>query len=180
MGSSSSRPRAKNNHGGEQRSAAGASEPPIQRSGNQISSSNQDKTNNEQPYQQQLMRSDEANVMAAESFSEITISGNATQRTEPLHTESKNEKMVSSTHKGDTTPQKETRRTDAQPLSGDLDDKECPICLEEYDIENPKLILNCRHHYHMQCILQWMERSATCPTCNRVMTFDEIFYNQQY
>nr|XP_010932191.2 E3 ubiquitin-protein ligase RNF12-A-like [Elaeis guineensis] len=150
---------------------------PIQRSGNQISSSNQDKSNNEQPYQQQSMRSDEANVIAAvERSSEITISENATQRTERLHRESKNEKMVSLTHKGDNpTSQKETEKTDAQLLSGDLDDEECPICFEEYNIENPKLILKCRHHHHMQCILQWMEKNPTCPTCNQVMTFDEIF-----
>ena len=78
------------------------------------------------------MRSDEANVIAAvERSSEITISENATQRTERLHRESKNEKMVSLTHKGDNpTSQKETEKTDAQLLSGDLDDEECPICFE--------------------------------------------------
>ncbi|EHA8590459.1 hypothetical protein COCNU_scaffold019103G000030 [Cocos nucifera] len=106
---------------------------PIQRPGNQISSSNQDKRNNEQPHQQQSMRSDKANLIAeVERFSEITISENATQRTEPLRRESKNEQMVSLTHKGDNpTPQKETERTDAQLLSGDLEDEECPICFED-------------------------------------------------
>lgn len=39
--------------------------------------------------------------------------------------------MVSLTHKGDNpTLQKETGRTDAQLLCGDLDDEECPICFE--------------------------------------------------
>ncbi|XP_010553526.1 PREDICTED: probable E3 ubiquitin-protein ligase RHB1A [Tarenaya hassleriana] len=48
----------------------------------------------------------------------------------------------------------------------------CPICLEEYDIENPKLHTNCEHHFHLACILEWMERSETCPVCDKEMVFD--------
>ncbi|XP_047171805.1 probable E3 ubiquitin-protein ligase RHB1A isoform X2 [Vigna umbellata] len=44
----------------------------------------------------------------------------------------------------------------------------CPICLEEYDAENPKLATNCDHHFHLACILEWMERSETCPVCDQV------------
>ncbi|KAL6986280.1 RING-type E3 ubiquitin transferase [Sarracenia purpurea var. burkii] len=48
----------------------------------------------------------------------------------------------------------------------------CPICLEEYDDENPKLITKCEHHYHLACILEWMERSDTCPVCDQEMIFN--------
>ncbi|MCD7471340.1 hypothetical protein HAX54_011688 [Datura stramonium] len=41
--------------------------------------------------------------------------------------------------------------------------EECPICLEEYDAENPKMSTKCEHHFHLSCILEWMERSDTCP-----------------
>ncbi|KAI3713420.1 hypothetical protein L1987_71997 [Smallanthus sonchifolius] len=47
--------------------------------------------------------------------------------------------------------------------------EECPTCLEEYDEENPKLITKCEHHFHLSCILEWMERSDTCPVCDQVM-----------
>ncbi|KAL6979566.1 RING-type E3 ubiquitin transferase [Sarracenia purpurea var. burkii] len=47
----------------------------------------------------------------------------------------------------------------------------CPICLEEYDAENPKLIGKCDHHFHLACILEWMERSDTCPVCDQEMVF---------
>ncbi|KAM6556696.1 hypothetical protein CsatB_003715 [Cannabis sativa] len=48
----------------------------------------------------------------------------------------------------------------------------CPICLEEYDKENPKLNTKCEHHFHLACILEWMERSETCPVCDQEMIFD--------
>jgi hypothetical protein len=49
----------------------------------------------------------------------------------------------------------------------------CPICLEEYDPENPKLLTECEHHFHLSCILEWMERSYTCPICDKEVTFDQ-------
>ncbi|KAK5813331.1 hypothetical protein PVK06_028780 [Gossypium arboreum] len=45
----------------------------------------------------------------------------------------------------------------------------CPTCLEEYDAENPKIITKCEHHFHLACILEWMERSDTCPVCDKRM-----------
>ncbi|XVF52929.1 hypothetical protein PTKIN_Ptkin05aG0057600 [Pterospermum kingtungense] len=48
----------------------------------------------------------------------------------------------------------------------------CPTCLEEYDTENPKIITKCEHHFHLACILEWMERSDTCPVCDKEMVFD--------
>eukprot|EP00252_Welwitschia_mirabilis_P007182 TRINITY_DN1831_c0_g1_i2.p1 TRINITY_DN1831_c0_g1~~TRINITY_DN1831_c0_g1_i2.p1 ORF type:complete len:170 (-),score=33.24 TRINITY_DN1831_c0_g1_i2:471-980(-) len=56
-----------------------------------------------------------------------------------------------------------------------LDDEEdvCPTCLEEYDEENPKIITKCEHHFHLACILEWMERSDTCPICDQEMVFNE-------
>ncbi|KDP25410.1 hypothetical protein JCGZ_20566 [Jatropha curcas] len=48
----------------------------------------------------------------------------------------------------------------------------CPICLEEYDAENPKITTKCEHHFHLACILEWMERSETCPVCDKEMIID--------
>ncbi|KAF7810314.1 putative E3 ubiquitin-protein ligase RHB1A isoform X1 [Senna tora] len=48
----------------------------------------------------------------------------------------------------------------------------CPICLEEYDAENPKLTTKCIHHFHLACILEWMERKETCPVCDEDLVFD--------
>lgn len=48
----------------------------------------------------------------------------------------------------------------------------CPICLEEYDTENPKMVTNCEHDFHLSCLLEWMERSDLCPVCDKEMVFD--------
>ncbi|GKB36398.1 RNA-directed DNA polymerase, eukaryota [Tanacetum coccineum] len=49
----------------------------------------------------------------------------------------------------------------------------CPTCLEEYTLENPKIVTKCSHHFHLGCIYEWMERSDTCPMCGKMMEFCE-------
>jgi len=49
----------------------------------------------------------------------------------------------------------------------------CPTCLDEYTPENPKIVTNCSHHFHLGCIYEWMERSDSCPVCGKEMVFDE-------
>ncbi|CAD6213587.1 unnamed protein product [Miscanthus lutarioriparius] len=56
--------------------------------------------------------------------------------------------------------------------SSDNED-DCPICLEEYDDENPKIALQCNHNFHLSCIYEWMERSEACPVCAKIMLFNE-------
>uniref|UniRef100_A0A6N2MUK5 RING-type E3 ubiquitin transferase n=1 Tax=Salix viminalis TaxID=40686 RepID=A0A6N2MUK5_SALVM len=43
----------------------------------------------------------------------------------------------------------------------------CLLPHAEYDLENPKHITKCEHHFHLSCILEWMERSDTCPICDQ-------------
>lgn len=50
--------------------------------------------------------------------------------------------------------------------------EECPTCLEEYDANNPKIVTKCEHHFHLACILEWMERSDTCPVCGEEMNYN--------
>ncbi|KAK8650899.1 hypothetical protein V6N13_140520 [Hibiscus sabdariffa] len=44
----------------------------------------------------------------------------------------------------------------------------CPTCLEEYTPENPKIITECSHHYHLGCSYEWTERSENCPVCGKL------------
>ncbi|XP_059651377.1 probable E3 ubiquitin-protein ligase RHB1A isoform X2 [Cornus florida] len=50
----------------------------------------------------------------------------------------------------------------------------CPTCLEDYDSENPRIITKCNHHFHLSCILEWRERSDTCPICDQEMIFEAL------
>ncbi|CAA6662606.1 unnamed protein product [Spirodela intermedia] len=51
----------------------------------------------------------------------------------------------------------------------------CPTCLEEYDADNPRIIPKCQHHFHLSCIFEWMERSATCPICDQLMVINQTY-----
>ncbi|KAG8662061.1 probable E3 ubiquitin-protein ligase RHB1A [Manihot esculenta] len=57
-------------------------------------------------------------------------------------------------------------------ISGTEEEDVCPTCLEEYDAENPKITTKCEHHFHLACILEWMERSDTCPVCDKEMIIE--------
>ncbi|GAB4857406.1 hypothetical protein Ancab_015315 [Ancistrocladus abbreviatus] len=57
------------------------------------------------------------------------------------------------------------------------EEHDCPICLEEYDEENPEILTKCEHHFHLACILEWMERSETCPVCEQEVVINDDAVN---
>ncbi|CAH9096667.1 unnamed protein product [Cuscuta europaea] len=65
----------------------------------------------------------------------------------------------------------ELEHVKSSPLALSLDEEEdvCPTCLEEYSADNPRITAKCKHHFHLSCILEWRERSDTCPICNQEM-----------
>ncbi|GFP97310.1 E3 ubiquitin-protein ligase at3g02290 [Phtheirospermum japonicum] len=69
------------------------------------------------------------------------------------------------------------RKAEINPLNvstanEEEDDDVCPTCLEEYDLDNPKIMTKCNHHFHLSCILEWQERSDTCPICDQEMIYE--------
>lgn len=51
------------------------------------------------------------------------------------------------------------------------DDRECPICMEEFvvgDIVSWSSYERCSHVYHHQCIKEWLVSHNTCPFCREV------------
>ncbi|KAI4378517.1 hypothetical protein MLD38_015985 [Melastoma candidum] len=47
----------------------------------------------------------------------------------------------------------------------DACDDACSICLEEFCDGNPSTVTSCKHDFHLQCILEWCQRSSECPMC---------------
>jgi hypothetical protein len=41
----------------------------------------------------------------------------------------------------------------------------CSICLDEFCDDDPIAETLCGHGYHLQCIMQWAQRSRECPLC---------------
>ncbi|CAA7053617.1 unnamed protein product [Microthlaspi erraticum] len=58
-------------------------------------------------------------------------------------------------------------------ISSVVEDEEdvCPTCFYEYIEDNPKIVLQCGHIFHLSCIYEWMERSEACPFCSKAMLF---------
>lgn len=50
-----------------------------------------------------------------------------------------------------------------------MDDDECIICFEQ--LNNEICILNCKHRYHYDCLVKWIEKSNNisnlCTICNK-------------
>jgi hypothetical protein len=41
----------------------------------------------------------------------------------------------------------------------------CSICLEDFNSEKDISILDCKHIYHMDCIIEWINKDPSCPLC---------------
>ena len=41
----------------------------------------------------------------------------------------------------------------------------CAICTEQYSRGEKVFFLGCKHNFHTQCILPWLQRNNACPTC---------------
>ncbi|XP_011094206.1 E3 ubiquitin-protein ligase RHF2A [Sesamum indicum] len=47
----------------------------------------------------------------------------------------------------------------------DACDDACSICLEAFSDSDPSTVTSCKHEFHLQCILEWCQRSSNCPMC---------------
>lgn len=47
----------------------------------------------------------------------------------------------------------------------DACDDACSICLEAFSDSDPSTVTGCKHEFHLQCILEWCQRSSQCPMC---------------
>lgn len=46
------------------------------------------------------------------------------------------------------------------------EDNTCAICLSEYKAkESLRMIPDCNHYFHVECIDEWLRLNATCPVC---------------
>ena len=48
-------------------------------------------------------------------------------------------------------------------------DKECSICLMEFDSENKLSVTKCSHVFHNDCIKEWSKYKIECPICRSDM-----------
>ncbi|KAH9067872.1 hypothetical protein EDB87DRAFT_1552708, partial [Lactarius vividus] len=47
-------------------------------------------------------------------------------------------------------------------------DQRCPICLDDYQEDDPVMKLSdCSHWLHKNCLQQWLRGATTCPVCRQ-------------
>ncbi|XP_056161567.1 E3 ubiquitin-protein ligase RHF1A-like [Syzygium oleosum] len=49
----------------------------------------------------------------------------------------------------------------------------CSICLECFTSQDPATVTTCNHEYHLQCILEWSQRSKECPICWQLLSLKD-------
>lgn len=49
------------------------------------------------------------------------------------------------------------------------EDALCAICLSPYEKNNKIRFLPCKHHFHSECIDQWLLKNKSCPFCKRLI-----------
>ncbi|GAV84598.1 zf-RING_2 domain-containing protein [Cephalotus follicularis] len=55
--------------------------------------------------------------------------------------------------------------TAAVVVDDSFEEDACSICLEPFSTQDPATVTSCKHEYHLQCILEWSQRSKECPIC---------------
>lgn len=54
----------------------------------------------------------------------------------------------------------------------------CSICLDEFSEADPSAKTVCGHGYHLQCIMQWAQRSRECPLCFHGLQMEDPAMNE--
>jgi DNA-directed RNA polymerase subunit RPC12/RpoP len=47
----------------------------------------------------------------------------------------------------------------------DFANKKCAICTDEFEKDEKISSLDCKHFFHSECLIPWLEIQNTCPNC---------------
>eukprot|EP00347_Sterkiella_histriomuscorum_P007440 403348913 len=57
--------------------------------------------------------------------------------------------------------------------------KECQVCFEQFKDEDKFYKLPCKHLFHVDCILPWLDKHNTCPSCRHELPTDDLNYENR-
>ncbi|EXC75523.1 E3 ubiquitin-protein ligase ATL42 [Morus notabilis] len=60
-------------------------------------------------------------------------------------------------------------------LKGSKEGLECVVCLSKFeDVEVLRLLPNCKHAFHVNCIDNWLEKHSSCPLCRQKVSSEDL------
>lgn len=71
------------------------------------------------------------------------------------------------------TPPAQKEAVDAMPTVKIGENMVCPVCLEDLEIGMAAREMPCKHYFHSECILPWLELHSSCPVCRFQLPADE-------
>eukprot|EP01135_Chromosphaera_perkinsii_P002251 Nk52_evm37s221 gene=Nk52_evmTU37s221 len=55
----------------------------------------------------------------------------------------------------------------------------CSICLEPFQPKEDVRRLPCKHCFHQECVIPWLSKNCTCPSCRKDLPTDNLLYNEE-
>ncbi|WOK98394.1 hypothetical protein Cni_G07105 [Canna indica] len=59
------------------------------------------------------------------------------------------------------------------------DDAQCSVCMDTFEMGNESKQMPCKHIFHKDCILPWLELHNSCPVCRYELPTDDPDYEQR-
>ena len=55
----------------------------------------------------------------------------------------------------------------------------CAVCKDEFEIGQELLLMPCKHYFHNDCLLPWLNERNSCPVCRYELPTDDVDYEER-
>lgn len=71
------------------------------------------------------------------------------------------------------TPPARKEVIEALPTVTIIDNLQCSVCLDDFEVGSEAKEMPCKHRFHSACILPWLELHSSCPVCRLQLPVEE-------